>query len=68
VALMRALLAKPEVLLLDEPFAALDPALRSQLRTWVLAQAREQNIPVVLVTHLAQDIADPQRVLEIAGA
>jgi len=67
VALMRALLAKPEALLLDEPFAALDPALRGQLRAWVLEQARTQAIPVLLVTHLAEDIADPQRVLELSN-
>ena len=67
VALMRALLAKPEALLLDEPFAALDPALRVQLRAWVLEQARTQAIPVLLVTHLAEDIADPQRVLELSN-
>ncbi|MFY8126653.1 MAG: ATP-binding cassette domain-containing protein [Hydrogenophaga sp.] len=63
VALMRALLAEPQALLLDEPFSKLDAALRAQLRPWVFAHVRERRIPVVLVTHDEQDVADPQRVL-----
>ena len=65
VALMRALLAEPQVLLLDEPFFKLDAALRAQLRPWVFAHVRERRIPVVLVTHDEQDVADPQRVLHL---
>jgi putative thiamine transport system ATP-binding protein len=65
VALMRALLAEPKALLLDEPFSKLDPALRAQLRPWVFAHVRERRIPVVLVTHDEQDVADPQRVVHL---
>ena len=65
VALMRALLAEPQALLLDEPFSKLDAALRAQLRPWVFAHVRQRRIPVVLVTHDAQDVADPQRVLHL---
>ena len=65
VALMRALLAEPKALLLDEPFSKLDAALRAQLRPWVFAHVRERRIPVVLVTHDEQDVADPQRVLHL---
>ncbi|WP_293747354.1 ATP-binding cassette domain-containing protein [Limnohabitans sp. Rim8] len=65
VALMRALLAEPQALLLDEPFSKLDAALRAQLRPWVFAHVRERRIPVVLVTHDAQDVADAQRVLHL---
>ena len=65
VALMRALLAQPQALLLDEPFSKLDAALRAQLRPWVFAHVRERRIPVVLVTHDEQDVADPQRVLHL---
>jgi putative thiamine transport system ATP-binding protein len=68
VALMRALLAEPQALLLDEPFSKLDAALRAQLRPWVFAHVRERRIPVVLVTHDAQDVADPQRVLHLRAA
>jgi putative thiamine transport system ATP-binding protein len=65
VALMRALLAEPQALLLDEPFSKLDAALRAQLRPWVFAHVRERRIPVVLVTHDEQDVAEPQRVLHL---
>ena len=67
VALMRALLAEPQALLLDEPFSKLDAALRAQLRPWVFAHVRERRIPVVLVTHDEQDVADPQRVLHLSA-
>ena len=68
VALMRALLAEPQALLLDEPFSKLDAALRAQLRPWVFAHVRERRIPVVLVTHDEQDLADPQRVVHLRAA
>ena len=68
VALMRALLAEPQALLLDEPFSKLDAALRAQLRPWVFAHVRERRIPVVLVTHDEQDVADTQRVVHLRAA
>lgn len=49
VSLLRALLAKPRALLLDEPFSRLDQPLRAAFRAWVFAQT--QGIPVLLVTH-----------------
>jgi putative thiamine transport system ATP-binding protein len=39
--------------------------LRAQLRPWVFAHVRERRIPVVLVTHDEQDVADPQRVVHL---
>jgi putative thiamine transport system ATP-binding protein len=55
VALLRALLARPRALLLDEPFGGLDAALRDQVRRLVFGRAREAGLPVLLVTHDAAD-------------
>ncbi|MDB4837711.1 ATP-binding cassette domain-containing protein [Marinomonas sp.] len=55
VALLRTLLAKPDYLLLDEPFSKLDPALRRDVRTFVLEEIRLADIPALLVTHDAED-------------
>ena len=68
IALMRALLARPRALLLDEPFSRLDAALRQQFRALVFDQVRARNIPAILVTHDAADIADPALVVELAHA
>jgi len=51
VALGRALAPRPPVLLLDEPFASLDPALRGELREDCFALARAAGTTVVVVTH-----------------
>ncbi len=51
VALARALLSGPRMLLLDEPFSKLDAGLRQQMRELVFAKARAIHLPVVLVTH-----------------
>ena len=59
VALMRALLARPEALLLDEPFSKLDAALRERMREFVFALVRKRGIPVLMVTHDLSDVADP---------
>lgn len=55
VALMRALLAQPDALLLDEPFSRLDAQLRGQIRDFVLETIRTRSIPAILVTHDAED-------------
>lgn len=55
VALLRTLLSKPDFLLLDEPFSKLDPALRRDVRSFVLEEIRKANIPALLVTHDAED-------------
>ena len=65
IALMRALLAQPRALLLDEPFSRLDAALRSPYRSWVFAQIRQRQIPAILVTHDASDVADPALLISL---
>ncbi|MDA8478919.1 ATP-binding cassette domain-containing protein [Citrobacter sp. Awk 4] len=66
VALLRALLAQPQALLLDEPFSRLDTELRDAFRQWVFAQVRQQGIPVVQVSHDVQDIPPDGVVLQMA--
>lgn len=56
ISLVRMLLAKPDVALLDEPFSKLDKALRIQFRDWVFEQLAEADIPTLLVTHDSDDI------------
>ncbi|WP_153504442.1 ABC transporter ATP-binding protein [Cumulibacter manganitolerans] len=51
VALGRALAVEPELLLLDEPFSALDPATRSSLQGWLREESRRENLTSVIVTH-----------------
>ena len=54
-ALMRALLAEPQALLLDEPFSRLDAGLRSEIRGFVFEHLKVRGIPGLLVTHDASD-------------
>jgi putative thiamine transport system ATP-binding protein len=51
VAVIRALLAEPDALLLDEAFAALDAELRRSFRAFVLDHARAAGLPVLMATH-----------------
>ncbi len=50
-ALARALIVKPDILLLDEPFSALDKPIREELRELVADVAKTFSIPVLFVTH-----------------
>lgn len=55
VALARALAAEPQILLLDEPFSALDLSLRRALRDEVTEIQRRTSVPLITVTHDLQD-------------
>jgi molybdate transport system ATP-binding protein len=55
VALGRALLSSPRLLLLDEPFSALDRPLRDKLSRLVREWAEERAVPLVLVSHDEED-------------
>ncbi|MBU1229905.1 MAG: ATP-binding cassette domain-containing protein [Proteobacteria bacterium] len=57
VALLRALARRPQALLLDEPFSALDPLLRLRMRREVRATCHELGTPTVLITHDPEDVA-----------
>lgn len=65
VALARALVARPRALLLDEPFSKLDASLRERMRALVFGLVRSRNIPALLVTHDAADVATPERLTRL---
>jgi sulfate transport system ATP-binding protein len=60
VALARALAVEPEVLLLDEPFGALDAKVRKELRAWLRQLHEEVHVTSVFVTH------DQEEAMEVA--
>jgi sulfate transport system ATP-binding protein len=61
MALARALAVDPEVLLLDEPFGALDARVRKELRAWLLRLHDEVHVTTIIVTH------DQEEAMEVAG-
>jgi sulfate transport system ATP-binding protein len=62
MALARALAVEPRVLLLDEPFGALDTGVRAELRRWLRGLHDERGVTTVLVTH------DQEEAMEVADA
>jgi sulfate transport system ATP-binding protein len=61
IAVARSLAPRPEVLLLDEPFGALDAKVREELREWILKLHEETNVTTLFVTH------DQQEAMEVAS-
>ncbi|MGY6270414.1 ATP-binding cassette domain-containing protein [Achromobacter denitrificans] len=56
VALARALMLQPDILLLDEPFSALDAQLRGKMRLELNALQRQLDVPMLLITHDPADV------------
>lgn len=66
VALARALVAQPDIVLLDEPFSALDPALRARMRAELRALQASLDVPMLVISHDPADVeALGEHVLEI---
>jgi sulfate transport system ATP-binding protein len=61
MALARALAVEPSVLLLDEPFGALDARVRQELRAWLRRLHEEVHVTTIIVTH------DQEEAMEVAG-
>jgi sulfate/thiosulfate transport system ATP-binding protein len=61
MALARALAVEPKVLLLDEPFGALDAKVRKELRTWLRRLHEEMHVTTIFVTH------DQEEAMDVAG-
>ena len=57
VALARTLITQPDMLLLDEPFAALDTTLRTGMRQMLDELQQQLNIPMLLITHDPEDLS-----------
>ena len=66
IALARSLIVRPKMLLLDEPFTALDPTLKENLRRETFKIIRNENIPTIFVSHdinEAVEVADKLAIL-----
>ncbi|MDO8907514.1 MAG: molybdenum ABC transporter ATP-binding protein [Pseudohongiella sp.] len=56
VALGRALLSSPQLLLLDEPLAALDTQTKREIMPFLSRLSRDSNVPIVLITHSPEEV------------
>lgn len=69
VAIARAFAVRPDLLLLDEPFVSLDPALAAQLRKELLALVLKRQATTLIVTHDVEEaIAIADRIIVLSGS
>ena len=61
VAIARALASKPSVILLDEPFGAVDAKIRQELREWLVTLHNDLNVTTLFVTH------DQEEAMEVSN-
>jgi sulfate transport system ATP-binding protein len=68
MALARALAPRPEVLLLDEPFGALDAQVRGELREWLRRMHEEIHVTTIFVTHDQEEAMDVAEQIVVMNA
>lgn len=63
VSMARTLFSRPEIVLLDEPFSALNKSLRSKINNYICRYKNTFNVPILLVSH--QTVVGAERIIEI---
>ena len=67
VAFARALAPNPNLLLLDEPFAAIDAKVRQELRSWLKDMIERLGVTIILITHYMDEAVQADRVVVMDG-
>ncbi|MBJ2138627.1 ATP-binding cassette domain-containing protein [Paraglaciecola chathamensis] len=67
VGLVRALANQPQALLMDEPFAALDPDTSTKVSQWAFSQLHERGVPSIMVSHDLDNIPSQAQHLDLAN-
>lgn len=67
VGLVRALANQPHALLMDEPFAALDPNTSTKVSQWAFSQLHERGVPTIMVSHDLNNIPAQAQHLDLAS-
>jgi ABC-2 type transport system ATP-binding protein len=58
VMLVKAFMSDPEIVLLDEPTASLDPDVAHEVRQFILAQSKERNVSILITSHNMDEVAE----------
>ncbi len=67
VGIVRALANQPQALLMDEPFAALDPDTSANVSQWAFSQLHERGVPSIMVSHDLNNIPSQAQHLDLAN-